>query len=117
MTTHAHPLTPHFDTAWWLRQCLAILLALTIILGAAWLALSPSTVTEIEGTVSQKWLERSEGKTNLYWVEISTSSRRLRCSLAEYQTQLIGEWDHLETGQRATMTCYGGSAVQLNAPR
>ena len=117
MTTHAHPLTPHFDTVWWLRQLLAIVLALTIILGAAWLALSPSTVTEIQGTVTQKWVERGNGKANVYWVEISTSSRRLRCSLADYQTQLITEWDRLETGQSANMTCYGSSAVQLTAPR
>ena len=117
MTTHAHPLTPHLDTVWWLRQLLAILLALTIIMGAAWLALSPSTVTDIQGTVAQKWVERGDGKPTVYWLEITTSSRRLRCSLADYQTQLLAEWDRLDAGQTATMTCYGGSAVQLSASR
>ena len=117
MTTRVHPLTPHFDALWWLRQLLAVVVALAIIGTATWLALSPSTVTEIEGTVAQKWVERNPGKAPAYWVEVSTSTRRLRCSLADYQTQLLTEWNRLETGQAATMTCYGGSAVHLSAPR
>ncbi len=117
MTTHAHPLTPHFDALWWLRQLLAVLLALAIIGGATWLALSPSTVTEVQGTVAHKWVEAGQGKATVYWVEITGGGRRLRCSLAEYQTQLVAEWDGLAEGQAATMTCYGASAVQLGAPR
>lgn len=117
MTTHAHPLTPHFDAPWWLRQLLAVLVALVIIGGTAWLALSPSTVTDIEGTVAQKWVESGVGKSTVYWVEISTPTQRMRCSLAEYQTQLIAEWDSLETGQPASMTCYGMGAVHLSVRR
>ncbi|MCW5853701.1 MAG: hypothetical protein KIT87_26780 [Anaerolineae bacterium] len=117
MTTQAHPLTPHFDAHWWLRQLLVILVALAIIGGATWLALSPSTVTDIEGTVARKWVETGNNQSTVYWVEISTATQHRRCSLADYQTQLIAEWERLEQGQGASMTCYGTGAVHLSAPR
>ena len=68
----------------------------------------------VNGRDCGKWTEMSgPGQTTQYWIEISNGRQTRRCSIGGYQTQLVDEWQGLQAGSRADMTCYGQSAVSL----
>lgn len=114
MTSQIRTYPAHSPASTLWRNVLLVAILLVIIAGAAWLALTPTTVTDTSGTVSRKWTEMSgPGQTTQYWIEISNGRQTRRCSIGGYQTQLVDEWQGLQAGSRADMTCYGQSAVSL----
>lgn len=113
MTSYTRSLTTLIDTAALLRALLIFALLLIIVLGAAWLVLTPTSVADVQGPVVQKWTELDGAASPVYWVELRGERGVLRCSVAAYQTGLVNEWQTLHAGQTAKMTCYGQSAVHL----
>ena len=93
---------------------MVLVIVIIVVAGAAWYALTPVAVSDTRGTVTRTWVEASsDGQPAAYWVEIHDSRGMSRCAVAGYQTQLLTEWQALQPGDTATMTCYGQTAVNL----
>lgn len=117
MTTQARSLGAPLDGAAVLRFLLAVTLVALIVLGAAWLAFTPATVSSATGVVAQKWVEASaQGQPAQYWIEVQDGRHTQRCAVATYQSQLLDQWNTLQVGEHASLTCYGQAAVNLALP-
>ncbi|MFN8484930.1 MAG: hypothetical protein U0768_17990 [Anaerolineae bacterium] len=114
MTSLVRAATPHFDSTAIIRGFLVLAIVLIVVAGAAWFALTPVAVSDTSGAVTRTWVEATaDGAPAAYWVEIREGRGTSRCSIAAYQTQLLTEWQALQPGDTATMTCYGQTAVSL----
>ncbi len=117
MTTQARSLGAPLDGTAVLRLLLAVTLVAVIVMGAAWLALTPASVSSTTGVVAQKWVEASaQGRPAQYWIEIRDGRHTQRCAVGVYQNQLVEQWNALQVGERASLTCYGQGAVNLTLP-
>ncbi|MCW5881745.1 MAG: hypothetical protein KIS91_12485 [Anaerolineae bacterium] len=117
MTTQARSLGAPLDGAAILRFLLALTLVALIVVGAAWLALTPASVSSATGVVAQKWVEaNAQGRPAQYWIEVQDGRHMQRCAVAAYQSQLVAQWNVLQVGESASLTCYGQGAVNLTPP-
>lgn len=114
MAAYTRSLTSQLDMSAVLRWLLASALVLLIVAGAAWWALTPTTVTATSGSIANKWVEAgTRGQPAQYWVEVRDGRTTQRCAVAAYQSQLLAEWENLSVGDSASLTCYGPGAVSL----